>query len=340
MIINTTFWHQIPRPIIALAPMFDVTNVAFRQMIAQTAPADVYFTEFVSAEALNSRGYHAVIKMLDYTENQRPIVAQIWGHTLTHLEAAARIIADLGFDGIDLNMGCPQKSVLKHGVCSALINDHPRAADIIAATKAGAGHLPVSVKTRIGFAEIQTEEWIGFLLTQDLPVISIHGRTVADMSRVPANWDEIAKAVHLRDQINKETLIIGNGDVMNYWEGRARVDQTGVDGVMIGRGLFQDIYALEKSPSPETKTNPTQTQRLQLLRQHLALHTHHFNSGRHFALFKRLLKIYIREFDHAAQLRDQLINAPSPNHILDILTTFETTYPDPLLSHTEGSAIC
>src|SRR5579872_5862932 len=226
----TSLWHRLPKPIFSLAPMEDVTDTVFRQIICTTGKPDVFFTEFTNVDGVASVGHDVVARRLQYTEIEHPIIAQIWGMVPENYYKVAKELVERGFDGIDINMGCPQHDVTLHGACSALIKNHALAKEIIQATKEGvrdASHppdvkrphpnpllkgegikkeenIPVSVKTRIGFKNIQTEEWIGFLLEQDLAVITVHGRTAAEMSKVPCHWDEIGKAVRLRDEWEKK----------------------------------------------------------------------------------------------------------------------------------------
>jgi tRNA-dihydrouridine synthase len=188
-------------PFFILAPMEDVTDIVFRGMVrkANNGMPQVLFTEFTNCDGICSVGQSRVIHRLKYDKNERPIVAQIWGKTPLNYEQTAKLCLELGFDGIDINMGCPEKSVIKQGACSALINNKPLAKEIIEACKRGTkGQIPISVKTRIGFSKIQTEEWIGFLLEQDIQALTVHARTVAG-SDEPANWAEIKKSLEIRD---------------------------------------------------------------------------------------------------------------------------------------------
>lgn len=200
------FWKDLPRPFFILAPMEDVTDIVFRGIVrkANNGMPQVLFTEFTNCDGICSIGQPRVIHRLKYDPSERPIVAQIWGKTPLNYEETSRLCLELGFDGIDINMGCPEKSVIKQGACSALINNQPLAKEIIEACKRGtSGQIPISVKTRIGFKKIQTDEWIGFLLRQDIQALTVHGRTVAG-SDEPANWNEIKKCIHIRDSIEFE----------------------------------------------------------------------------------------------------------------------------------------
>jgi tRNA-dihydrouridine synthase len=211
------FWKELQiesrrtgLPFFILAPMEDVTDMVFRGMVrkANNNMPQVLFTEFTNCDGICSIGQSRVIHRLKYDPAQRPIVAQIWGKTPQNYEETSRLCLELGFDGIDINMGCPEKSVIKQGACSALINNKPLAKEIIEACKRGTGgQIPISVKTRVGFNNIQTEEWIGFLLEQDIQALTVHGRTVAG-SDEPANWAEIQKSVEIRNNLDSKQIWI------------------------------------------------------------------------------------------------------------------------------------
>ncbi len=211
------FWQEISksqRPFWVLAPMEDVTDTVFRQVIARCGCPDVFFSEFVNIKGLSYEASHPEVgqivshrleKTLEKTAHQKPLVAQIWGITPEDYYQSAAKILELGFDGIDINMGCPVKNVIAQGACSALIKNPVLASEIIQAVKEGSqNQIPVSVKTRIGFEKIETEKWAGFLLSQDLQALTIHGRTVKEESKVPCHWDEIGKVVTINNQIWQE----------------------------------------------------------------------------------------------------------------------------------------
>lgn len=301
-------WKTLQKPFFVLAPMDDVTDVVFRELVTTTAPPDVLFTEFTNVEAICSKGRESQIRRLLFTEHQRPIIAQIWGLDPLHYEKTAKLIQEMGFDGIDINMGCPERTVVKNGACAAFIKNPKLAKEVIAATRRGAPLLPLSVKTRIGFSTIQTEEWISLLLEQKLDALIVHGRTAKEMSKVPAHWDEIAKVVALRNAIAPETIIVGNGDVKNYAEGMVRVQETGVDGVMIGRGIFTNMWAFEKTNSYHV---PIITERINLLTQHVRMYEKQWGTTKRFEVLKKFFKIYISEFPGASELRVKFMETKS-----------------------------
>lgn len=297
-------WQTLKKPIFTLAPMDDVTDTVFRQIIQKLAPADLYFTEFTSVDGLASeKGRDPVARRLQFTEVERPLIAQIWGNDPEKFRKAAQICAEMGFDGIDINMGCPVKDVVKRGMCSGLIQNPELAGIIIQATKDGAGGLPVSVKTRLGMREIQPE-WIEFLLQQDLPALIIHGRTVREMSKVPAHWDEIKKVVEMRNKIAPNTLIIGNGDIESYQDGLDKVKQTGVDGIMIGRGVFKNLWVFDKLMKSR---DFSLEQRLEYLLNHSRLFVKTWGNNKSFAILKKFFKIYISDFEGSAELRTKFM---------------------------------
>lgn len=301
-------WTNLKKPIFALAPMDDVTDTVLRQIIGDLYAPDLYFTEFTSVDGMVSeKGREPVSRRLQFTEKERPIIAQIWGSDPEKFFKASQMIKKMGFDGIDINMGCPVKDVVKSGSCSALINNPKRAAEIIQAVKDG-GKLPVSIKTRIGFRKIQTEEWLGFLLEQDLDALIIHGRTAREMSKVPAHWDEIGKVVKLRDQISPKTKIIGNGDIESYQEGLDKIKKYKLDGVMIGRGVFKNLWIFD----PANKLPALSIQdRLNQLLKHTGLFVKTWGKNKHFPILKKFFKCYISDFEGAAEMRVKFMETNS-----------------------------
>ena len=304
-----------------VAPMADVTDVAFRTMIAKYSKPcgpDVMWTEFVSANGLNSTGREILKRDLEFSEIERPIVAQLFTADPDNMRESAKLCRELGFDGVDINMGCPVRDVFQNGTCSAFIEDRVRAKEVIAATQEAAGEMPVSVKTRIGVNKIETENWIGFLLNQHLEAITIHGRTVKELSKVPCHWDEIGKAVTLRNamQKDKHTMIVGNGDVKNYTEAVSIYEAYGVDGVMIGRGIFENLWAFEKTPHVQ-KHSPQE--RLSLLLKHARLFETTWGTTKRFEILKKFFKMYCSGFLNAQELRMKLMESKNSKDILCIM---------------------
>ncbi len=300
--------------IFSLAPMEDVTDTVFRQILCRTGKPDLFFTEFTNVDGIASQGRDIVARRLLFTQIEHPIIAQIWGMKPENFFRVAKELTERGFDGIDINMGCPQHDVISHGACSALIRNHVLAKEIIQATKEGAGVLPVSVKTRIGFKQIQTEEWIGFLLEQELSLLTVHGRTAAEMSKVPAHWDEVGKAVKLRNESGKSTLIFGNGDIQSLAQAEEKVREYGVDGVMIGRGIFHNPW-LFSGIDPMVKSLK---ERLELLQGHVELFQTTWGNTKSFHLLKKYFKIYLSDFDGAADMRMQFMETSSYDEALSL----------------------
>lgn len=292
-----------------LAPMEGVTDTIFRQIVASVGRPDVFFTEFVPVDAILSKGRPAILQSLDFSEMERPIMAQIWGTDPEKFYKVAKMLVKMNFDGIDINMGCPVRDVVKTGACSALINNPKLAKEIIMATIKGAGsasqRIPVSVKTRIGFSEIVTEQWVKTLLSTPIAVLTLHLRTAKELSKVPSHWEEISKAVKVRNQMNSKTLIIGNGDVKTLKEAKEKVKQYKIDGVMIGRGIFENVWLFNESVDPVTVTP---NQKIELLLKHLNLYKKLRGDGKHFQLLKKFVKCYINNFDGASNMREKLMN--------------------------------
>src|SRR3989344_6121622 len=233
------FWTKLPPPFFALAPMADVTDAAFRRIIAKCGKADVLFTEFVSADGLgHPKGREKLLIDLLYSESERPIVAQLFTAHPEKMEAAGRLIQKLGFDGLDINMGCPDRAVEKQDSGAALIKKPKLAQEVIWAAQRGAPKLPISVKTRLGYYRDELDVWLPALLETGLAAITLHARARQEMSKVPAHWEAIARAVKIRDSLKGGTLIIGNGDVADLNEARRRATETGADGIMLGRAIF------------------------------------------------------------------------------------------------------
>jgi nifR3 family TIM-barrel protein len=332
---SESFWHTLATPIMMLAPMEDVTDTAFRELVMRNAsPGNLHvvFTEFTSTDGMcHPVGRDKVSYRLKITESERKllrdqnikIVAQIWGNKPEKFFQTVEHISKLGlFDGIDINMGCPVKNVVAHGSCSALIDQEPLAAEIIAASNE-ATDLPLSVKTRLGLKKIDTERWMRFLLQQPLDAIILHGRIQKQMSEGAANWDEIEKAVQLRNEISPSIKIIGNGDITTLQEARQKCLNHGVDGVMIGRGIFNNpwLFAFEK-PLPDKE------ERISTLLMHLQLFENAWGDSRHFPILRRFFKIYLSGFRGAVELRQQMMQVESFNEAREVVNNFSFSYLD------------
>lgn len=310
------FWKELPKPIFVQAPMEDVTDTVFRQMLLKSGCPDVFFTEFTNVDGMFSEGRDLVMQRLKFSKGETPIVAQIWGSKPENFYNATKYIKEQGFDGVDLNMGCPQKDVIKKGLCAALIENRDLAAKIIRATQDGAGDLPVSVKTRIGIKEICTEDWLGFLMGFDLAALIIHGRTVKEMSAVPAHWDEIGKAVKIKtvSSSGSRPIIIGNGDVKSREDGMEKIEKYGVDGVMIGRGILENPWVFNMEAKERSMA-----ERINMYAEHVLLHQETWGNTKHFDRLKKYMKMYIRDFAGSSELRAEIVECRDAESLLDLL---------------------
>lgn len=315
---NTNFWNTSNRPLMMLAPMEDVTDTAFRELVLHNTVSgqlDVIFTEFTSTDGLcHPKGRDNVAQRLFVSKTERSLlkekgvklVAQIWGNKPEKFYDAVKFIeANYQFDGLDINMGCPVRNVVSHGSCSALIDNESLAAEIIQATRE-AGSLPLSVKTRIGLKKVDTERWMNFLFRQPVDGVILHGRIQKQMSEGSADWEEIAKASAIRDEVAPHIPIIGNGDVLTVEDGLLKTEKYHTDGVMIGRGIFQNPWMFQ-SPLSEIDIE----KRLNTLLKHLQLYESAWGNIRPFPILKRFFKIYISGFRGAAELRKELMDSNS-----------------------------
>lgn len=368
------FWKKLKKPldgtrgepIMVLAPMADVTDCAFRALIAKYSKwegnvpefdkvglartnflypkilggLDVMWTEFVSADGLcraNEVGKKKLLKDLEYTEAERPIVAQLFGSKPEYMEEAARLCQALGFDGIDINMGCPDKSIEKQGAGAAMIKNPALAREIIRAAKRGAPNLPISVKTRVGFNKVELEEWLPELLAEDLAVVTIHARTRKEMSKVPANWQHVKRAVEIRDEFFKNlphrqvglpadearTLIFGNGDVLDLEDARAKARATGCDGIMLGRAIFGNPFLFAKK-----ENLPTINLKLKTLLEHTKLFEEKLGQIKNFAIMKKHFKAYVKDFPEASELREKLMQTLNAREVEEVIHSYIISHLD------------
>jgi tRNA-dihydrouridine synthase len=326
----TSFWNSLKKPFFVMAPMADVTDAAYRKLIAETAKPDVTWTEFVSADGL----YHTrelkkmpdnenpLMRDLQYSEIERPIIAQLFTSKPDTMEYAAKLCAELGFDGIDINMGCPDKSIEKQGSGAAMIKtpDVAKAVYEAACRGAAAGsHDPqnpiqVSIKTRIGYNKESIYEWISALLLLKPPVLSVHLRTRKEMSKVPAHWDLMPRIVALRDGVSPETLIIGNGDVKDTDDAREKLAASGADGAMLGRAIFGNPWIFGGRKAEDI----TAQERLSALAT-LARYFEHITPPKSFSIFKKHIKAFVSGFDGAAELRGKLFEAENADDVVRII---------------------
>lgn len=309
------FWANLAKPFFVLAPMDDVTDTVFRRVVAGCARPDVFFTEFASVDGLQSAGREAVERKLRFYDDEQPLIAQIWGVQPDNFYKTAQELAAKYYAGIDLNMGCPVKNVIKLGACSALMHNRELAHEIIDKTIQGAGSVPVSIKTRIG-SKTYDESWLRFLLEHRPAALTVHFRSVSELSKVTARWDLAEQLVALRDAVSPETVLIGNGDVLTRQRGEDLASQYALDGIMIGRGIFQDPYVFD--PSSPWQSMAAE-QRIQVYIRHIKLFTEEWGAGKNPAVLKKFAKIYISGFDGAKELREKLMMCSSAEGLLEVL---------------------
>ncbi len=315
------FWEKLKKPILALAPMANVTDAAFRRIIAKYGKPDVMFTEFVSADGLMSAGREKLLVDLQYSEAERPIVAQLFSGNPEKMYEGARLVRDLGFDGLDINMGCPDRAIEKSGAGAALIKNPRLARAIIRSAKEGAGDLPISIKTRLGYGTDILEEWLPELLAEKPAMITIHARTRKEMSKVPARFERVRRAVEIRDEMKSRTLILGNGDVVSISDAREKWEQTGADGIMLGRAIFGNPFLFAKQKEDlGFKTQELRMTKLTVLVEHTKLFEELLGEHKNFANMKKHFKAYVEGFDGAKELRMKLMETETAEEVEKIVS--------------------
>ncbi len=337
------FWKELKKkkgkkPIVVLAPMADVTDVAFRCLIAKYGKPDAIWNEFTSSDAMvmapdNKKDesgltpHERVFADLKFHKSERPIVAQLFSSNPERMEGAAKMIQDLGFDGIDLNMGCPDRGIVKSGSGAGHITNPKLAVEVIESAMRGAPKIPVTVKTRIGFNKDELETWLPKILKTKPAVVTVHARTKKEMSLVPANWDRVKRAVEIRNEIQNDlpegerTLIFGNGDVKNVEEAFARAKETSCDGVMIGRGIFGKPWLFENLAKGKNHKEPKLEKKLKILIEHITLYDK-FMSHKNFNIMKKHFKAYVEGFDGAKDLRVKLMESESAKDAILVLKNY------------------
>lgn len=390
MEISNTFWQKLKtqselsgKPILALAPMADVTDPAFRRIVIKysryggrsigdeshenlpdetfrVGGPDVLWTEFVSADGLcHASGREALIKDLAFTEAERPIIAQLFSSNPNNMRSAAKLCAEMGFDGIDINMGCPDKTIEKQGCGSAMIKTPETARQIIQSVKDGISDakkdIPVSVKTRIGYYKNEIETWIPFLLNQNISALTVHLRTRKEMSSVPAHWDLMSRIIEIRNKISPNTVVLGNGDVTDIQDAYTKARETGCDGVMIGRAIFGNPFLFSernKENHKETKSFwkglQTYTRLLLLkigiikkdrywlraestvpIKEKLSVMVEHATlfaellPHKNFSIMKKHFKAYAHGFSGAKELRMALMETNNGTDVKNVITKFQ-----------------
>jgi nifR3 family TIM-barrel protein len=317
-----SFWNKLPKPFFALAPMADVTDPAFRKLIAEVKTPDVTWTEFVSADGLfhtRTKGVmtdveNPLMRDLLYTEKERPILAQIFGSNPETISYASALAKERGFDGIDINMGCPDKSIEKQGAGAAHMKDPARAKEVIRATIEGAGGLPVSVKTRLGFNKMEWQEWLPAVLEEDISALTLHLRTRKEMSKVPAHWElsrELNEFVRAR---RPDITLLGNGDVKDLEDAKEKARVSGFDGIMLGRAIFGNPWLF----TGRALADVSQEEKLKALLT-LAHYFEELAPRKHYAILKKHFKAFVNGFDGASELRAKLMETNSISELEDVL---------------------
>lgn len=307
-------------PFFILAPMDDVTDTVFRRIVASCAAPDLFFTEFANVDGLQSPGRPRLLPKLRLEDESTPVVAQLWGKKPQNYYTTAKEAVAMGFAGIDINFGCPDKTIVKNECCSAMIKPDNRSAalDIVHAVQdAVGGIVPVSVKTRLGFNDVDFT-WHRALLETKLEMLTVHARTRKEMSKVDAHWDLLREVVRLRDEVAPETKIVGNGDVRDRSHGKELAVAYGVDGIMIGRGVFKDPFCFA-AESPWGKY--TKKQKIDLFAKHVILFNNTWKNGeRRFETLRKFAKIYISDFEGASELRDAVMHCEDAERLLAVLS--------------------
>lgn len=332
------FWKDIKdkakaenRPLYVLAPMADVTDVAFRKMINTYGKPDVTWTEFVSADGLiraTPEGKEKLLRDLKFDPAiERPIVAQLFSSHPEYMKQAAALVQELGYDGIDINMGCPDKGIEKQGCGSAMIKNPENAVAVIKAAKEGAPNLPITVKTRIGYNKNELETWLPKLLSAEPAVVTIHARTRKEMSKVPARWEHVQRAVEIRDEYFKDkegdkTLILGNGDAVTIEDAYQKALFANADGVMIGRGIFGNPWLFRNLQTREVYI-PSLKERFDVMLEHTREFVKQLGDIKSFAIMKKHYKAYVNHFDGAKELRVELMEkADTAEDVEQIVSQF------------------
>ncbi|MBN2806287.1 MAG: tRNA-dihydrouridine synthase [Prolixibacteraceae bacterium] len=327
----SNFWKEVKAPLFALAPMEDVTDTVFREIVMRVSDPGrlhVIYTEFTNVDGMNHPvGRERVGERLIVNASEKhllrklniKLVAQVWGKDPEIFNKIVKEISDSGeFDGIDINMGCPVRNVVKNGCCSALIGTPKLAQEIMLASKE-ASSLPVSVKTRIGLGKPVSEEWIGTLAATHPAAIILHGRTQKQQSDGQADWNQIALGARIAKQVDPEISFLGNGDVMSYDEGLEKTSKYGLDGVMIGRGIFSNPWFFANNDLEQR----SESERIELLLQHTKLYYETWGGSKNFNILKRFFKIYISGFQDASVLRHQLMQTNKFDELAGVIDQFK-----------------
>ncbi len=301
-----------------LSPMDGYSDLPFRALCRELGSA-LSYTEFINALDI-LQGHPFVHERLGYLPEEQPVVFQIFDSEPQRLLEVALRMQALGPAIIDINMGCPDKSMPKKGACSALINNPSLAKEIILATKKGSGTLPVSVKTRLAVSDLKSQDWFSFLLEQDLAALTIHLRTVEELSKVPAHWEYMSKIMNIGNKIAPKTLIVGNGDVISYAEVEKKYKLYGCDGYMVGRGVFTNPWVFNKTVNTG---NISISDRLDLYLRHIKLFDSTWESLKNPANLKKFSKSYINNFPEASLLREKIMQSKNTKEMIKTINAYK-----------------
>jgi nifR3 family TIM-barrel protein len=327
MSVDYDFWNKLKKkareeglPFVVLAPMADVTDPAFRKMFAKYGKPDVTWTEFVSADGLaHEFARTKLVRDLAYTEEERPIVAQLFTGTPENMYRAVTLCRELGFNGVDINMGCPDRNIEKQGSGAGHIKDFKNSKQVYLAAKKAAGEMPVSIKTRIGYNKPEIDTWLRFLLELKPVALTVHLRTRKELSLVPAHWEYMPEIVKLRDEVSPDTMLIGNGDILTLEEAKIKAQVTGCDGTMVGRGIFGNPLFFNESIRMD---DMSLKERFDILIEHTRLFEELLGDYKNFAIMKKHYKAYVNGFEGAKELRMLLMDAKDSTEVKAILTDF------------------
>ncbi len=314
-----TFWDKLENPIIVQAPMEDVTDSAFRRIIAKYGKPAVMYTEFTSADGLMSKGKDRLMHRLVYDEIERPIVAQLFGVNPENMYKSAKLVKELGFDGLNINMGCPKDSICKSGTGAGAILKPELSAEMIQAAREGS-ELPVDIKTRLGYTRTdEMYDWLSHILKQDVAALTVHLRTKKEMSKVPAHWELAKEIIKIRDELGVNTKILGNGDIKTVEDAENKIKVTGVDGVMIGRGIYGNPWLYNKEIKKE---DLKLEQVLEVLVEHCELFDELLSNDRPFVLMRKHFKSYLAGFNNTKKLFYKLMECNNSEEVKSVASNF------------------
>ena len=311
-------WNELPKPFLILAPMEGVTDIAFRQVIAHAGRPDLFFTEFTNVSSYASeKGRWNALERLRIAPSDSPIIAQIWGKNPEHFAEVSGALQSLGFSGVDLNFGCPDKNVNRTGGGAAMIKTPDLAIECYRNARAHT-ELPVSIKTRLGWSQPdEFREWLPILLREQPAALTVHLRTKKEMSKVPAHYELIPEIIKMRNEISPTTKLVINGDIKDRahaLELHAKYPE--VDGFMIGRGVFQNPYCF-------TNHQPTREELMKLLDLHLDLYEKASSRTLLYEPLKHFFKIYVNNFPGASDIRAKLMETHSISEARAVLETVD-----------------